>query len=339
MPTTAATESRPLFAPEADVEIVDMSTTDSAGSGVLGGASLAANMAFSALGIGLLVALIAGGWLLWGRSSVQVTTVPEVTGVAFEDLDDLVGDSGWEVVRLDDRVPGTDPGEIIGQSPERGAELAAGEELRVTVSLGEPMTNVPVLVGLTEDEARTELIIAGLGLGDIKVAASEEFAEGEVIRADMATRQLMEGSLVPVVVSSGPAPRNIPEGLVGQTVDEVIAQIEALGLGFQVSPEFNNDIDADVVLAVDPEPGTQAVPIDRSVVIFVSQGPERAIVPEVRGLTLLEAQEVLKDAGFLIGGITGPGDLNEAIVTQTDPPDGDEARLDEPIQIITRITE
>lgn len=297
------------------------------------------NWLFTALGCALIIAIGAGGWLMWGRSGSTTNTVPDVTGVEFDELEALVGDFGWNVVRLEGRSEDADVEEIIAQSPQVGAELASGDDLRVTVSLGDPMIELPLLVGLTESDAVVQLRASGLAIGEVRLAASEDVEVGSVIKIDLAARQLMKGSEVPLTVSSGPAPRDLPEDLVGLAQDDVVSQIESLGLSLIVEPLFDNEIEAGVVLRVDPAPGTKAVPIDSPpVVVYVSQGPETAIVPDVERLTLLDAQEQLKDVGFCIGEIDGPGDL-EAEVLTTIPPADDEARLDECLTLVTRITE
>ena len=160
-----------------------------------------------------------------------------------------------------------------------------------------------------------------------------------MLRTDIAARQLEQGSEVPIVVSSGPAPRDIPDQLVGLTETQVTAEIESLGLRVLVEELFSTDIEEGIVMRVDPEPGTRTVEVDGPpVVVYVSKGPELAEVPEVAELSLLDAQEALKDEGFCIGEVDGPGDL-ESEVLATDPPAGEDARLDECVRIITRVTD
>jgi len=297
------------------------------------------NWLFTALGLLIIVGFAAGAWLLWGRTVTSTAVVPDLAGVDYEDLDALVADGDWDVVRLEDRVDGVDPEEIVGQIPDAGTELAAGEELRVTVSLGDPMAVIPDVSGLTVDDARTRLRVAGLELGTTRLLASEDVGEGRVLRTDIAARQLVQGSDVDLVVSSGPAPRQIPDQLVGLDSELVITEIEALGLRVLVEELFDSEIEEGIVLRVDPEPGTQTVEVNGPpVVVYVSKGPELAIVPDVEELTLLDAQNELKDEGFCIGEIDGPGDL-ESEVLSTDPSAGAEARLDECVRIITRVTD
>lgn len=299
------------------------------------GPEVRANPALVAAAFAILAALGVGIWLSWGRSGTSEHVVPDVVGADLDDLEVRIAPFNWNLVVLETRIDGSEPGVVIAQSPELGAQLEEGSDLRVTVSLGDQMAEVPALIGLREGEAVTELRVAELEVGEIRREASEEVPAGVVIRVLTAAPQMVSGSTVDIVVSEGPVARTVPTALVG--ADQTVA-VEFLGdarLVPVIEPAFDFEVPVGVVISIDPPEGSE-VPADSEVRLVVSQGPQTEIVPDVEGLLLDEATDRLKELGFCIGEVDGSADTE---VLATDPPADDETRLDECIRIITRLNE
>jgi beta-lactam-binding protein with PASTA domain len=108
------------------------------------------------------------------------------------------------------------------------------------------------------------------------------------------------GSTVIVVISSGPAPRTVPD-LVGSLVGVARAQLVADGLRIEEADGiYDDDIPAGEILSQTPEPGAM-LERGESVTVSVSLGPDVVTFPSLRsGMTFVEAQRLLIDAGFTV---------------------------------------
>jgi eukaryotic-like serine/threonine-protein kinase len=290
----------------------------------------------------LLLAVLGGaGAAWWFLIRVPLHDVPELVGLDVTAATTEAEDLGFTVdASTVDRRDGTVAGEVLAQEPAADEPLAEGEEVRLTVSLGATLTPVPPLAQLPEAEATAALQGAGLALGTVTPAADEAVAAGVVISAAPAAGQpapdaqgqLPRGSVVDLVVSSGPAPRAVPAGLVGSTVDAARAALAAVQLGAVVNEEFSDSVPAGYIIRADAEPGAQ-LPRDTPVNLIMSKGPEPITVPDVRYITGAMAEQRLVADGFTIAGIEGP---STGMVLQTDPTPGEKLPKGSPIRIFTR---
>ncbi len=130
--------------------------------------------------------------------------VPGVVGMDWVEASESLTDSGWEVRRLEVRVPGAAPGEVVGQLPEPGGLLDEGQVVKVQVTLGEPLVVIPAdVVGMTVDEAGLRLSAIGLSIGNLQMRVDPSVPEGSVIAVAEMLSELPSGSSVDLVVAVG----------------------------------------------------------------------------------------------------------------------------------------
>lgn len=153
---------------------------------------------------------------------------------------------------------------------------------------------VPDLVGMDKGAALNE--IAGF---DWEVVEVTEFSEvvpvDVVIRTDPAAgRSLQEGKEFVLVVSTGPAPRVLPE-IAGLTVEQATRTLGELGLGLEVVAAVPDEVVPDGVIltwAVPEQPTLVAgdnVVRGTTVHATISSGPAPRTVPSVVGLSFTDA--------------------------------------------------
>ncbi|MEJ7801396.1 MAG: PASTA domain-containing protein, partial [Ilumatobacter sp.] len=105
------------------------------------------------------------------------------------------------------------------------------------------------------------------------------------------------GTVVNLVVSTGPAPRSIPE-VVGQTVAAARTAIEALGLTLTESgQEFSDEVPLGSIIAQSLPVGTE-VARGADLTVLASKGPDLVRFPDITDLTFDEAVIRLAEAGF-----------------------------------------
>ena len=164
---------------------------------------------------------------------------------------------------------------------------------------------VPSLAGLTEAEALNQ--VSGFDWETVVTReASDTVASGIVIRTQPGESvALDEGQQFQIVVSTGAAPRPLPD-LVGLTLEQATASLEQLDLVLQQSdPVFDETIPAGIVVSwmVPDQPGLQAgdtVTPKTTVAVVLSAGPQPRVVPNVTGMTVEQATAALAEQGLVL---------------------------------------
>ena len=151
-------------------------------------------------------AVVAAGALLvvsvGGGDDTTSHTVPDVVGATWNRARDTLTASGWEVRRLEVRVPDAAADEVVGQLPEAGGLLDEGQVVKVQVSLGPPLVVIPAdIVGMTVGEAGLRLSAVGLVLGAVETRADDTVPEGSVLAVAELLPELPLGSTVDLVIA------------------------------------------------------------------------------------------------------------------------------------------
>jgi serine/threonine-protein kinase len=268
-----------------------------------------------------LVAVLLSAWWYTERGPGAYAVVPDgVVGVAAEQAEEALTEAGLtssSVEQHDSEVP---EGEVISVVPDEGQRWERDERVRLVVSLGQELAEVPAgLVGMTAQTARAAL--QDVGLTDVEVSReyTNDGARDEVIWASV-----RDGDMVPtdehvrLTVSDGPPPVTVPE-VVGLGVDEATGTLEAEDFDVERQDRFDEKAPAGTVLGTEPAGGAGAQQ-GSTVTIVVSQGPE-GTVPDVVGMSVEDAQATLEEAGYTIV-LRGFGELFGDGVTETKPAAG-----------------
>ncbi|MHB0948807.1 MAG: PASTA domain-containing protein [Gemmatimonadaceae bacterium] len=157
-------------------------------------------------------------------------TVPNVIGLQVADAERLLTQKGFKPERGETRSEGVAPkNTVVEQTPPAGGKELVGTTVRLVVSGGQRTGTVPIVTGLTQDQAEEALAAAGFDVGDVTERASNE-ARGTVIesRPRGGGPAPMPGS-VALVISAGPGTVQVPD-LTGRTVQEARQLLQQLGL-------------------------------------------------------------------------------------------------------------
>ncbi|MFQ5523767.1 MAG: Stk1 family PASTA domain-containing Ser/Thr kinase [Acidimicrobiia bacterium] len=189
----------------------------------------------------------------------QEIPVPPVVGLDIEEARQVIEAAGLTMGIVQTR-PDADfeVNVVIEQAPAAGVEVGGGTPINLVLSSGPEVIVLPDLVDMLDRDAIA--LLTDLGL---KFAVNEEFsdevAEDLVIRTDpVAGTEVLSGDTILLVVSLGPAPREVPN-LIGLTETEAQVLLEDLGLVLNVSVGTQPVADpAQDGLIVDqiPAPGT-----------------------------------------------------------------------------------
>ena len=246
----------------------------------------------------LLVVAVVGGWLLLSAGRATTRAIPALVDTSGSSARSLLVELGCLVEERYDRRDGSLEGQVLSMQPPGGTRLEAGETVVLVVSLGPARLPVPDdLVGVSVEEAGRRLEAAGLAMGTVSSEKDEAVAVGLVLSVITVDEMLPQGSEVDLVVSGGPLPRVVPEGLVGLMPADVVAELIALRLAPTMGEEHDEWIAAGRVSRVEPVGGTR-IQVNDDVRVVVSLGAEPRPVPSLQGLSLVAAESRLAASGF-----------------------------------------
>ncbi|TVP56272.1 MAG: PASTA domain-containing protein [Gemmatimonadales bacterium] len=116
--------------------------------------------------------------------------IPDVTRLRVDRAVTVLRTTGFEVAV--DSIDHDDPaGRVVATEPEVGTHATLPSDVRLLVSLGPPMVELPDLVGRQVDEAREALEELGLTVGEVETRFQFGFRRGEVLATTPAAGELI----------------------------------------------------------------------------------------------------------------------------------------------------
>jgi serine/threonine-protein kinase len=253
---------------------------------------------------GLLITLGILFFVMWnlGRgdtTDAEQIQVRNVEGFTLDAATQLLEADGFVVNPIPENSEDYEDGEVIRTDPPAGELADFGSTVDVYFSLGSERIPVPVLVGLTLDQARNAIEDAGLMVGQIERRPDADFAE-DVVIASSPVAGVEIGPSIPVdlIVSSGPETISVPN-VVDATERDATAELTDLGLRVTVNEEFDDDVAEGNVIRTEPAAGEEVQSGD-TVLLVVSLGPRPVTVPDLTNMTEGEATQALNDVGLVI---------------------------------------
>jgi serine/threonine-protein kinase len=295
------------------------------------------------LGLLLVLGAIGGGLAYYLVNRTISHDVPDLRNATVEDVQLIAEKNDWETVAQSEYSPDVPDGRVVRTDPPSGSSLEEGGTLTYWTSRGPEPVEVPQIAGMTVDDAKAALEGVGLVLGqETGTEASEELPDGTIIRADFSDPTALPGTAINYIRSTGPAPRELSAGFIGQPFDAVNTQLAAAGLVPSRGEDVYNDtIAVGAVVgfknAADGSdlPAGTLVPVGTQVQIIVSKGHAPVVIPNVRGKTYEEARQLLVQAGFVIADTDGDASKR---VLDTDPPSGSTQPFGSSVIIVMRRT-
>lgn len=244
------------------------------------------------------VVLLAGTILALSRYlNTPDIKVPGVTGKPLEEARSILEDKGLKVeVASEVFSDKHEEGIVIKQSIGPGdPPVKPGRIIKLTVSKGPDLREVPNLTGMTEEEAMSTLLERGLHLApDIEKEYNNKVKEGRIIaQAPSGGTFVKKGSEVKVTISLGPEPRLvIVPDVRGKKEEEAKAILANSSLAVEnIIWENSIDVPYGRVVKQTPAPETEVKEGSR-VQLVLSSGPG----PGAREATV-DVTDVIPDDG------------------------------------------
>ena len=271
---------------------------------------------------------------LGGPAAPDLVEVPSLAGLTKAKAAAKLESRGLELAVEDRRSDFDVPrGAILSQDPADG-EIKPGTTIEVVISTGLPFRKVPDLRNIPLRDAQVRLRAMGLTPAD---EVSETFAPqpaGEVVAlTPLPGARVRWGTTVKIVISKGPQPITMPS-VDGMKLSKAIAKLEDAGFEPTVVNDYSNSIDAGLVIRTDPSGGSVA-PDGSEVTVYVSKGPryKELTMPDVRGLTVDDAQRRLSAMGFTNVEVVQSCGGGGTMVSETEPIAGKTVRENERIAL------
>jgi serine/threonine-protein kinase len=264
--------------------------------------------------------------LVVGAGAVMLRPVPRVTGLRQAQavaklraarLHSTVGTA------FDDTAPA---GTVIRARPpfSVGPFGLRGSTVRLTVSLGPDLRQVPLVEGQALAAARQAILAARLP----DPVVTEEFnpaPKGTVVHQEPPPQAVRPGTPVTLKVSKGPEMVAVPAVASGTAYPAASGTLTAAGLS-AVRQETYNDAPAETVLGQAPVAGT-SVPKGSAVTLTVSVGPQPFAMPNVaNGATCAAAKAQLEALGLVVTVKSPSGMCSANPVLLQNPPAGPPVR-------------
>lgn len=217
------------------------------------------------VGVGSVVAFALGLWafnallmprLVHGPGEVRV---PDLANLTLAQAERTLRASNLLLSRSGERFDASVPrGCVLSQDPPEGTPVRGQRRVMVVISLGAESSTVPSLAGESRRTAELQLRAAGVQLGPITLAPSDDVAEGFVIATDPpADQELPRGARVALLVSTGPGEEAwVMPDLVGRDYAATRRELEALGMNVE-TPEGSPTVGP--IVSQTPEAGTRFV--------------------------------------------------------------------------------
>lgn len=297
---TAVTTATALPAATAVTTVHTSTSTETPSAGELPAKMSTRAILLAVIAFLLIVAASFGGswwWTEYGPGSYL--TMPTTTGRDLADVQADLGAIGLASSVEEEFSDDVQSGIVTHSDPDGGSSVHKSTNVQLYVSKGIDMKDVPNVVGKGQDEASRTLTDAGLALGAVTDAYSEDVPPGQVISQSVAAgTSLAHDSTVDVVLSKGREPRTVPT-LTGKGASAAKSSIEALGLVASPTEAYSDTVPEGQVISQQTREGSTVYRGD-SVSYTVSKGPEMVTVPDVVGLQRQEARNKLEGAGLTV---------------------------------------
>jgi beta-lactam-binding protein with PASTA domain len=234
--------------------------------------------------------------------SVDEVTLPDVSGMDIEEATRTLESLGFKVKTYSQLVSGAPGNSVTAQSPSAGAVVRQGRQLSLGVNASGDIV-VPLIIGSTQEQAKTILNAVGLELGEVSYAFSE-IPNGQVLsQAPEQTSKVSLNTKVSVVISRGP---NVPMVTLpevrGLNIDAAKQRLRSLGFAsIDTVPSSISSDKPQTVTQQSPKAG-EAVPTSTRITLGYSLSSSIvAQVPNLIGSTLKNAQALLNASGLVLG--------------------------------------
>lgn len=187
--------------------------------------------------------------------------LPDITNVSLKEAEEILQKRDLSLkILAEEYNPSKPPGIILSQSPNPQTKVKKGRIVKVVVSKGEKIVQVPNLKGVSLRQAELMLGEEGLEVGEINWIPSDSFPENVVVSSSPSLGLSVPlGMSVNLEVSLGASPDTVMmPNLAGKSLEEAKNILKELSLEIgETRYEVKNELPLGTILEQFPEEGTK----------------------------------------------------------------------------------
>ncbi len=249
----------------------------------------------------LCVALLAGAiWLtlrvISAPPPAALVAVPDLSGMSLEEATAQLRDSRLTLGTVTP-IESTDENKdkVVNQRPSSQTQVAQDSAVNLEIGKGVSLVSVPNVVSYTPEDAKRALNEANLQYEEVPQPSSDA-DKGKALAQDPAAQaQVTPGTVIKVTVGTGLETVEVPDGIVGRSLDEATALLTAAKLQV-VSTEVDGIEPLNQVTQMDPASG-ERVQEGTPVTLTVSNNA-LMVMPRVTNQSANEAVGTLQSVGW-----------------------------------------
>jgi len=254
------------------------------------------------VGIGALcLALLAGAIFLTLRvisapPPAALVAVPDLSGMSLEEATAKLRDSRLTLGTVTPtESTDADKDKIVNQRPSSQTQVEQDSTVNLEIGKGISLVAVPNVLSYTPEDAKKTLNTANLQYQEID-KPSADADKGKALAQDPAAQtRVKPGSTIKVTVGSGLQTVQVPNGIIGQNLDEATAQLKKAKLQV-VSQQADGTEPLNQVTAMNPAAGAQ-VQEGTPVSLTVSNN-SLMIMPNLQNSSIDQAVAALQAQGW-----------------------------------------
>ncbi len=165
--------------------------------------------------------------------------------------------------------------QVISQEPKDGMKVKSGREIRVVLSKGLELYDIPNVVGHKIDEAELLIVNEGFEVGKTDKIYDSKYGENVVISQDpISGKKAEKNTIINLMISQGEPPERIPmPKLIGLNLNEARNVLKENNLILkEIEQEESSEYFSNIVIKQDTGAGV-LIDEETSVVLTVSKGP------------------------------------------------------------------
>lgn len=252
---------------------------------------------FRLVAASLAIALGFGGWWTLIGPGAKIT-VPSLIGGTMEQASSVLTPLGLksEITKqvFSEEIP---KGIIIESNPAGGEKVGDGATVGLVLSKGPERYQIPNLSKLTLEAATKLLTSIPVSNPIFDERFSDQFPKGYVIATEPASgSSVKRGAAIRIIVSKGIEQIELKD-YVSTLGKDAINELKTLGFKVVVERIYNEKILEGLVITQVPSEA-KSYPKGTEIKLYVSKGSAYAIVPNLKGKSVKEATNILKNLGL-----------------------------------------
>ena len=247
--------------------------------------------------------VVAGLGLAWSQGligGVKSIPVPDVTSMTRPNAQIALQDVGFTVGSVKEAFSDTaKAGTVVSQSPVPFAAAPKGSAVKLVLSKGPEMIQVPNVIGKPEAEAFKTLEAAGFSPRALPSEFNKDVPANTVYKQTPGgDEKAIKGAIVSYVVSRGTELAVVPD-VSGKKQSTAKSTLEKAGFKVAVKDDNSDSVGVGKVISQNPQ-GAVSVAKGSTVTITISKGPATATVQDVIGMAEEPARVQLESLGFKV---------------------------------------